>query len=929
MRSSGVQSHFLNFSHFSFYMAKQSDLYILRRLLAVGFLLAAVALGCVSYFLISSSEAQTGTHRYNNIATSALDGLSISFDDRLNSVLALAKALQHGLTNSTAWPNVYVPGFYDTVLSLRDATGFDDMFLAPLVYAEELPAYENFLRDYLAMEPSIPANAGNQAYGVYGWDFNSQPIAYEEFDGQTRSYYSPNSFMVPITQILFDRDFSARNFGFNLHSIPQFGRSIDAIAECSGRHNYSVAVRVCANISTIISLPFAAAPSEINNFHSKLIQPVFLNFNSSQLVGFVGGGFDWRTLLSPLFGTSREDIDVVLANNGIELTFTTTKQGLVVKGFGDLHDRDFNGYRHEITLFSSFDGSSNAATYKISTYPTKEYYQSFSTAAPVVTAVGSSLIMLLCAGAFFLYDFYMRKASEASAIVLETKRRFVRFISHEIRTPLNAVHLGLEALTAEVKRAIDLLVACLADPNLEPPDVLEILNGWLELSFELMGNSESAVDVLNDLLNYDKIEMGTLRLEFSAVPIWDIVRTATISFLTPAKHKNVMLSLENNLDQGEDLDEDVINGFVVIGDHARLAQVMRNFISNAIKFTPETGRIRVNGERNIFISCYFVVAITSHFTLISLSLVVRIEDALSAPALLLPPESVHLLEQPRAGSIRISVTDSGVGLTVEQLAQICSEGVQFNANELQAGKGSGLGLFITKGIVEQHGGILTVSSAGLGTGTTFSIELPLYFRVPKPVMTSALKRLVPDDSVVGVDRTYSGVTPSSYSRSLSQSAVSVNGLELRKCILVVDDAASNRKMLIRILKANGYLCEEAEDGQQAIDRYVESVEKREAFCAIIMDFEMPVMNGPTATGHLRAMGCTVPILGVTGNMLPDDIQFFKAQGANQVFGKPLNLAHFEEFMLEQEEEREHSLNCTPMPTRGSIGSNDSLGDDFV
>ena len=307
----------------------------------------------------------------------------------------------------------------------------------------------------------------------------------------------------------------------------------------------------------------------------------------------------------------------------------------------------------------------------------------------------------------------------------------------------------------------------------------------------------------------------------------------------------------------------------------------------------------------------------------------RIEDALSSPTLVLPPESVHLLELPRAGSIRISVTDSGVGLTVEQLAQICSEGVQFNANELQAGKGSGLGLFIAKGIVEQHGGILTVSSAGLGTGTTFSIELPLYFRVPKPAINSTLKRLVPDDNVVGVDRTYSGATPSSYSRSLSQSAVSVNGLELRKCILVVDDAASNRKMLIRILKANGYVCQEAEDGQQAIDRYVESVEKREFFSAIIMDFEMPVMNGPTATGHLRAMGCTVPILGVTGNMLPDDINHFKAQGANQVLGKPLNLARFEEFMQDQEEEREHSLNCTPMATRGSFLSEDSLGDDLV
>jgi signal transduction histidine kinase len=66
--------------------------------------------------------------------------------------------------------------------------------------------------------------------------------------------------------------------------------------------------------------------------------------------------------------------------------------------------------------------------------------------------------------------------------------------------------------------------------------------------------------------------------------------------------------------------------------------------------------------------------------------------------------------------VRIAVKDSGAGLSPQQLAEICAEGVQFNANELQAGQGSGLGLFISKGIVEQHGGKLVVESEGLGKG---------------------------------------------------------------------------------------------------------------------------------------------------------------------------------------------------------------------
>ena len=294
---------------------------------------------------------------------------------------------------------------------------------------------------------------------------------------------------------------------------------------------------------------------------------------------------------------------------------------------------------------------------------------------------------------------------------------------------------------------------------------------------------------------------------------------------------------------------------------------------------------------------------------------------------------MHLLEQPRAGSIRISVTDSGVGLTVEQLAQICSEGVQFNANELQAGKGSGLGLYITKGIVEQHGGTLTVTSEGLDLGTSFVIELPLFLsplvesprhmtgltyestgsntsdRTSNCLAEQALSDVhislgagaasslaVTDENDVrpACETKKAAETPPSLLNTQAPESKSV--LEKPKRILVVDDVGSNRKMLIRILTSKGYMCEQAEDGQQAIDVYRASLASGLSFDAITMDFEMPVMNGPTATGHLRAMGCTAPIIGVTGNMLPDDIKLFKSQGANEVLGKPVSIVKFQELM---------------------------------
>lgn len=79
----------------------------------------------------------------------------------------------------------------------------------------------------------------------------------------------------------------------------------------------------------------------------------------------------------------------------------------------------------------------------------------------------------------------------------------------------------------------------------------------------------------------------------------------------------------------------------------------------------------------------------------------------------------------KAGSIEISCTDSGPGLTEENIAQLFGEGAQFNPNELQAGQGSGLALWITKGIVQLHQGQLRASSKGPGQGSTFVVELPV------------------------------------------------------------------------------------------------------------------------------------------------------------------------------------------------------------
>jgi CheY-like chemotaxis protein len=118
-------------------------------------------------------------------------------------------------------------------------------------------------------------------------------------------------------------------------------------------------------------------------------------------------------------------------------------------------------------------------------------------------------------------------------------------------------------------------------------------------------------------------------------------------------------------------------------------------------------------------------------------------------------------------------------------------------------------------------------------------------------------------------------------------------------ILIVDDCPLSRKMLRKILSSVGHTCEEAADGSIAVEMMKslltsDSTEKK--FDCILMDFTMPVKNGPTATKEIRELGYTSPIFGVTGNTNPTDVGIFTTAGANKVFPKPFKLEDFHDAM---------------------------------
>ena len=397
----------------------------------------------------------------------------------------------------------------------------------------------------------------------------------------------------------------------------------------------------------------------------------------------------------------------------------------------------------------------------------------------------------------------------------------------------------------------------------------------LDITREIQMQANAATDVLNDLLHYDKIESGNLNLELSFLSIWDLVECTAHEFVIPASKKNIRLEILFQVDYDKKGQSDsvpifqesalelstIVNSMkdlpasaqrlVVVGDTVRMTQTIRNLISNAIKFTPEGGEIQV---RTIWQAKNENTKVNSSD--------LGIEHG--------PDLEVH-----GWGSIAISVADTGVGMSPQQLDKLFRPGIQFHANTLQAGGGSGLGLCIAKGIVEQHKGLLSVVSEGLGRGTTFSVRLPVC--------------LVPglQDSV----RLCKEKVSTSFDLSSDSSGASLR-------ILIVDDSLSNRKLLHRLLKHEGHQCDQAENGKVALEMIAQAIENHEAYDCLLLDYEMDVMNGPDAAKEVRRRGYDLFIIGITGNVLREDQSFFLSCGANAVLPKPVKSAELQRLWVE-------------------------------
>ena len=322
---------------------------------------------------------------------------------------------------------------------------------------------------------------------------------------------------------------------------------------------------------------------------------------------------------------------------------------------------------------------------------------------------------------------------------------------------------------------------------------------------KIEASSQHLLALINDVLEMSRIENGKMEL--------DIARTDLVKALDDVRD---MFSAQM---QGKGLrytvDTSGVQNRFVLCDGKRLNRVLLNLISNAYKFTPEGDSIDV---------------------------------------------TLSQAEAPEgSGSYELRVRDTGMGMSPEFAATVFDA---YSREKTAAGiQGTGLGMAITKSIVDLMGGTIDVRSEQ-GRGTEFIIRLDFPLAEENDEVTEE-----PEDVLRGPD--------------------------LSHCrLLLVDDNEINREIATLILEDAGFTVDVAENGRQAYERIASSAPGD--YQAVLMDVQMPVMNGYEATGAIRALHdaqlAAIPILAMTANAFAEDVQAAKDAGMNGHIAKPINVS---------------------------------------
>ncbi|MCL2378246.1 MAG: ATP-binding protein [Defluviitaleaceae bacterium] len=363
--------------------------------------------------------------------------------------------------------------------------------------------------------------------------------------------------------------------------------------------------------------------------------------------------------------------------------------------------------------------------------------------------------------------------------VSHAKSAFLAHMSHEIRTPMNSV-MGFSELALE------------EEISAEARDYLARINE----------SANSLLNIVNDILDMSKIESGKIELERVPFDAADLFTQCKNIILPKAMEKGLLLHFYA---------EPIAGNKLLLGDPARLRQVLLNIVSNAVKFT-EHGTIKI------------------------ISSVTKTTDTTT--------------------TIYWEVTDSGIGMTKDQIIRISEPFMQADSSITRKYGGTGLGIPIINGILGMLGGKLAIESTP-GIGSKFSFELTF-------------------DTVESEDATQRPTVVSSIEKPHFSGE-----------ILVCEDSEMNQLVIRKHLQRFGLSCVTANNGQDGVNIVAKRMENGEKpFDLILMDIYMPIMDGLDAAAAIIKMGCPTPVVAITANVMPDDINIYRNAGMPDCIEKP-------------------------------------------
>ena len=511
----------------------------------------------------------------------------------------------------------------------------------------------------------------------------------------------------------------------------------------------------------------------------------------------------------------------------------------------------------------------------------------------------------------------LSEALQMAKAANEAKSAFLGSVSHDIRTPMNAIVGFVTLLKGEA----------------DNPAMVQEYAGRIETA------SQHLLSLINDVLDINKIESGSTSLNLVEMNLAEVIDEINAIIRPQAKAK----------DQTFEITVSPLKYELLQGDKLRINQILINLLSNAVKYTPAGGEIQM-----------------------------RVEEL---------PQAMK-----KHSRIRFTVSDNGMGMSEEYLKVIFDPFTREQTEATYEIQGTGLGMAITKSLVDLMGGSIKVTSR-LGEGSTFTVELELHIQEqeddPQFWADHGLTRmLVADDkpedcqaiikvmSRTGVEVNYATGGEGAFDMLcaarqegkpydmilLDWKMPQLNGLETArlirerypenipillltaydwseieqeameigvqyfmpkpfflstfrnavgrvmgdtgkkehdesrdivkgKHILVVDDIEVNRIILVKILSTLGATCDTAGNGQEAVDKF--NASQPGDYDLILMDVQMPVMNGYTATRTIRSgehpSAKDIPIIAMTANAFVDDVRDAIDSGMDAHIAKPVQI----------------------------------------